>query len=63
LLLTNDNLLVDVITNYDYEYLDSLSIKSKKIEELLKNKNDLMIVRINNILEDIKKTDKIILDI
>ena len=63
LLLTNDNLLVDVITNYDYEYLDIFSIKSKKIEEILNNKNDLMIVRINNILEDIKKTDKIILDI
>ena len=62
-LLTNDNLLVDVITNYDYEYLDSFSIKSKKIEELLNNKNDLMIVRINNILEDIKKTEKFILDI
>lgn len=62
-LLTKDNLLVDVITNYDYEYLDSLSIKSKKIEELLKNKNDLMIVRINNILEEIKRTEKVILDI
>lgn len=62
-LLTNDNLLVDVITNYDYEYLDSLSIKSKKIEELLNNKNDLMIVRINKILEDIKRIEKIILDI
>ena len=63
LLLTNDNLLVDVITNYDYEYLNSFSIKSKKIEELLNNKNDLMIVRINNILEDIKRIEKIILDI
>ena len=62
-LLTNDNLLVDVITNYDYEYLDSLSIKSKKIEELLNNKNDLMIVKINKILEDIKRIEKIILDI
>ena len=63
LLLTNDTLLINVITNYDYEYLDSFSIKSKKIEELLNNKNDLMIVRINNILEDIKRTEKIILDI
>ena len=63
LLLTNDNLLVDVITNYDYEYLNIFSIKSKKIEELLNNKNDLMIVRINNILEDIKRIEKIILDI
>ena len=62
-LLTNDNLLVDVITNYDYEYLDSFSIKSKKIEELLNNKNDLMIVKINNILEEIKRTEKAILDI
>ncbi len=62
-LLTKDNLLVDVITNYDYEYLDSLSIKSKKIEELLNNKNDLMIVKINKILEDIKRIEKIILDI
>ena len=60
LLLTNDTLLINVITNYDYEYLDSFSIKSKKIEELLNNKNDLMIVRINNILEDIKRTEKVV---
>ena len=63
LLLTNDNLLINVITNYDYEYLNSFSIKSKKIEELLSNKNDLMIVRINNILEEIKRTEKVVLDI
>lgn len=63
LLLTNDTLLINVITNYDYEYLNSFSIKSKKIEELLSNKNDLMIVRINNILEEIKRTEKVVLDI
>ena len=62
-LLADDNLLITSITNFDYDFLDSTKDKSRRIEEVLNNKEDLMIVKINKILEDIKKIEKIILDI
>ena len=62
-LLADDNLLITSITNFDYDFLDSTKDKYKRVEEVLNNKEDLMIVKINKILEDIKKIEKIILDI
>ncbi|HIT37933.1 MAG TPA: hypothetical protein IAB59_05610 [Candidatus Onthousia faecipullorum] len=59
-LLENEQLLIDSINNFDYEYLDSTSFKFNKIEELLNNKEDLRILAINKILEDIKRTEKLI---
>ena len=60
-LLADDNLLITSITNFDYDFLDSTKDKYKRVEEVLNNKEDLMIVKINKILEDIKKIEKIIL--
>lgn len=59
-LLDDEKLLTDTINNFDYNYLDNTNDKSRRIEEILNNKNDLMIVKINNILEDIKRTEEII---
>ena len=59
-LLDDEKLLTDTINNFDYNYLDNTNDKSRRIEEILNNKNDLMIVKINNILEDIKKTEEVI---
>ena len=59
-LLDDEKLLTDTINNFDYNYLDNTNDKSRRIEETLNNKNDLMIVRINNILEDIKRTEEVI---
>lgn len=59
-LLDDEKLLTDTINNFDYNYLDNTNDKSRRIEEILNNKNDLMIVRINNILEDIKRTEEVI---
>ena len=60
LLLDDEKLLTDTINNFDYNYLDNTNDKFRRIEEILNNKNDLMIVRINNILEDIKRTEEVI---
>ena len=60
LLLDDEKLLTDTINNFDYNYLDNTNDKSRRIEEILNNKNDLMIVRINSILEDIKRTEEVI---
>ena len=51
-LLENDQLLTEALENYDYDYLDSLSIKTKKIDEILKKESNS---KINNLLEKIKK--------
>lgn len=59
-LLDDEKLLTDTINNFDYNYLDNTNDKSRRIEEILNNKNDLMIVKINNILEDIKRTEEVI---
>ena len=59
-LLDDEKLLTDTINNFDYNYLDNTNDKSRRIEETLNNKNDLMIVRINSILEDIKRTEEVI---
>lgn len=59
-LLDDEKLLTDTINNFDYNYLDNTNDKSRRIEEILNNKNDLMIVRINSILEDIKRTEEVI---
>ena len=59
-LLTDDNLLIASINNFDYYYLDSTKDKYKRVEEVLNNKDDLRIVKISKILEDIKRTDKLI---
>lgn len=56
-LLDNEELLTDAINNFDYEYLDPLSEKTKKIEEILNNNNN---IKVKNILENIKKEDKIL---
>ena len=55
LLLDNEELITYSLANFDYDYLDSSKDKSKKINEILTNKEDLLIVKINNILEEIKK--------
>ena len=59
-LLDDENLLIDTINNFDYDYLDSTKDKSKRLEEILNNKEDLKIVKISKILEDIKRIDKLI---
>lgn len=59
-LLDNEKLLTESINNFDYEYLDSTKDKYKKIEDILNNKEDLMIVNINNVLEEIKKSDEVV---
>lgn len=59
-LLDNEKLLTESINNFDYEYLDSTKDKYKKIEDILNNKEDLMIVNINNVLEEIKKPDEVV---
>lgn len=59
-LLNNEEVLTDAINNFDYEYLDLLSEKSKRIDIILNNKNDLKIEKINIILENIKKEEQII---
>ena len=59
-LLDDEKLLTDTINNFDYNYLDNTNDKSRRIEEILNNKNDLMIVKINSILEDIKRTEEIV---
>lgn len=59
-LLDDEKLLTDTINNFDYNYLDNTNDKSRRIEEILNNKNDLMIVKINNILKDIKRTEEVI---
>lgn len=59
-LLTDDNLLIASINNFDYYYLDCTKDKYKRVEEVLNNKDDLRIVKISKILEDIKRTDKLI---
>ena len=59
-LLNNEEVLTDAINNFDYEYLDPLSEKSKRIDIILNNKNDLKIEKINIILENIKKEEQII---
>ena len=60
LLLDNEELITYSLANFDYDYLDSSKDKSKKINEILTNKEDFLIVKINNILEEIKKTDSLI---
>ena len=59
-LLNNEEVLTDAINNFDYEYLDPLSEKSKRIDIILNNKSDLKIEKINIILENIKKEEQII---
>lgn len=59
-LLNNEEILTDAINNFDYEYLDLLSEKSKRIDIILNNKSDLKIEKINIILENIKKEEQII---
>ncbi len=53
-LLKDDSLLEDVITNYNYQYLDSLSSDAKLTKELLLNNTSEML-KINNLLIKIKK--------
>lgn len=53
--LKDDSLLEDVITNYNYQYLDSLSHDAKLTKELLLNNTSEML-KINNLLIKIKKT-------
>lgn len=59
-LLDNEKLLTESINNFDYEYLDSTKDKYKKVEEILSNKEDLKIVNLNNILENIKRSEEVI---
>ena len=60
-LLADNNLCITSITNFDYDFLDSTSDKAKRVEELLNNKEDSVIVKINKILDEIRRTEKIIL--
>ena len=61
-LLADNNLLITSITNFDYDFLDSTSDKAKRVEELLNNKEDSVIVKINKILDEIRRTEKVILE-
>lgn len=61
-LLADNNLLITSITNFDYDFLDSTSDKAKKVEELLNNKEDSVIVKINKILDEIRRIEKVILE-
>ena len=53
-ILNNDNLIEDGVTNYNYEFLDPLSNKSKEVNILLENNN---LINISNILQNIKKNN------
>ena len=53
-ILNNDNLIEDGVTNYNYEFLDALSNKSKEVNTLLENSN---LINISNILQNIKKNN------
>lgn len=59
-LLDSESLLTDTINNFDYDYLDSTKDKYKRVEEALNNKEDSTIVKINKILDDIKRTEKVV---
>lgn len=59
-LLNDENIINNSINNFDYELLNVLSNKNKIVEEELKSSNDLIISKINKILEDIKKTNNLI---
>lgn len=61
-LLADNNLLITSITNFDYDFLDSTSDKAKRVEELLNNKEDSVIVKINKILDEIRRIEKVILE-
>ena len=61
-LLADNNLLITSITNFDYDFLDSTSDKAKRVEEVLNNKKDSVIVKINKILDEIRRTEKVILE-
>lgn len=55
-ILNNDNILEDAVINYSYEFLDSLSNKSKEVNILLENNN---LINISNILQNIKKNNEL----
>ena len=52
-LLDNEKILLDTINNFDYDYLDNTSDKSRRVEEILNNRNDLRVVKISKILKEI----------
>lgn len=52
-LLDNEKILLDTINNFDYDYLDNTSDKSRRVEEILYNRNDLRVVKISKILKEI----------
>ena len=59
-LLENEKVLDYSITSFDYEYLNNISEKTKKIDQILNNNIDPKIEKINNILEEIKRTDTLV---
>ena len=59
-LLEKDELITLAVENFDYDYLDNTNDKSKKINELLNNKEDLLMVKLNNILENIKRIERVV---
>ena len=59
-LLDNEKILIDSITNFDYEYLNNISPKSKEIEKIINSKDNLLVGKVSKILEDIKRIDNII---
>ena len=45
---------------FDYDYLDCSNDKNKKVNEMLNNKEDVKIVKINDILEKIRKMNSLV---
>ena len=60
MLLEDEELLDYSVTNFDYDYLDCSNDKNKKVNEMLNNKEDVKIVKINDILEKIRKMNSLV---
>ena len=60
ILLDSEEMVTNSIINFDYEYLNNSSLKSKRIEEILNNKLDIKVMEISKLLENIKKSDSLV---
>ena len=60
MLLEDEELLDYSVTNFDYDYLDCSNDKNKKVNEMLNNKEDVKIVKINDILAKIRKMNSLV---
>ncbi len=59
-ILDDDNLLIDSTTKFDFDYLYSNSQKRRVVDEKLNGESSGGLIKINKIIDDIKKINKII---